>query len=299
MLLTVSQAFVPVPGKAADSAAHSSSDPQRSGNNDKNPSPSPTGQGNRAIERERNAGNALIVSELAPMPKRDLADWILWVGELLLVIIGGIGVGVAWYTATVAKKSADAALLNAQAVISAERAWISVTPHMGEVKFYPLRDKNAPVPDNLVDVLPIAHLFPARMVNVGKTPAKIEGSAIHYVRTTIHPCELDETPDYGVLSKYVHFAFPDEILTLSSELSPIPTLTEEQIKAIQAQKEFLYAFGIVKYSDVYGNRHETRFGYIYQVQDSHLVMKDGVIETIRTGEARFRIGGPPAYNGHT
>ena len=196
------------------------------------------------------------------------------------------------------QQTAEAALLNAKAIINAERAWISITPHLSEIKFYPLREKNAPIPENIVDALPIAHVFPAKMVNVGKTPAKIEGSAIHYVRSTIHPSEWNAIPDYGVLSEYVHVAFPSEVLTLTAELFPLTTLTEAQINAIETQKEFLYAYGIVKYSDVYGNKHETRFGYIYQPQISHLVMKDGVIETLWTGEARFRIGGPPAYNGH-
>lgn len=76
-------------------------------------------------------------------------------------------------------------------------------------------------------------------------------------------------------------------------------MTQAQIEAVQNKNDFLYAFGIVKYRDVYGNPHETRFGYLYQVQDCHLVMKDGIVETIRTGEARFRTGGPPEYNGHT
>ena len=210
----------------------------------------------------------------------------------ILVLAAGMGLYVTWRTAR-------AALLSAQAVINAERAWISVTPHMGEVKFYPLRDNNALIPENLIAILPIAHLFPAKMVNRGKTPARIEGSAIRYVRTTLHPSKWNATPDYGVLSEYVHFAFPDETLTLTAELSPSPTMTQAQIDAVQNEKEFLYAFGIVKYRDVYGDPHETRFGYLYKVQDRHLVMKDGAIETIRTGEARFRIGGPSTYNGHT
>jgi len=198
------------------------------------------------------------------------------------------------------EKAAEAALLNAQAVINAERAWITVTPHIGSPKFYPMREKNAPVPEDLVDVLPIAHLFAGKLVNVGKTPAKIEAAAIRYVRTPIHPSKWNASHDYGDIVENVLFAFPNEVNTITAELSPTATMTQAQIEAVQNGNEFLYAFGIVKYRDVYGNPHETRFGYLYQVQDRHLVMKDnGVIETIRTGEARFRTGGPPEYNGHT
>ena len=162
-----------------------------------------------------------------------------------------------------------------------------------------MREKNDPIPDDLVDVLPIAHLFAGKLVNVGKTPAKIEAAAIRYIRTSTHPSELNATPDYGVISESELFVFPDEVNTISAELSPTATMTQAQIDAVRNEKEFLYAYGIVKYRDVYGNPHETRFGYLYQAQDRHLVMKDRKIETIRTGEARFRTGGPPEYNGHS
>jgi hypothetical protein len=201
--------------------------------------------------------------------------------------------------ADAAKNSADAALLNARAVINAERAWISVTPHKETPKFYAVRDKNSPIPENLVEVLPIAHLFAGKLLNVGKTPAKIEGAAVRYVRTPIHPSKWDANPDYGDIAKGVRFAFPDEDDSISAELYPTATLTQAQIDAVQDRKEFLFAFGIVQYRDVYDTLHETRFGYVYEPQDSHLVMKDGVIETIRTGEARFRLGGPAKYNEHT
>jgi hypothetical protein len=247
--------------------------------------------------------------------QRKLAAYTLWLAIFTAVLaVVSIGQGYFLHTqadhlrthgielhalASAAKENAAAALLNAQAVIDAERAWITVTPHIGSPKFYPVREKNAPIPDDLVDVLPIAHLFAGKLVNVGKTPAKIEAAAIRYIRTPIHPSQWDANPDYGDIVENVLFAFPDEVNTISAELSPTATLTQAQIEAVQNQTEFLYAFGIVKYRDVYGNPHETCFGYLYQAQDRHLVMKDGVIETIRTGEARFRTGGPPKYNGHT
>lgn len=261
------------------------------------------------------------------LPRKDNYDYILFAVNIVLGAVGIAGVGVGIFgiiyakntlgqisiqttrlgehaehfssLATAAKDNANAALLNAQAVINAERAWITVTPHVGSPKFYPAREKNAPIPDNLVDILPIAHVFAGKLVNVGKTPARIEAAAIRYIRTSTHPSDLDAIPDYGEVSESVMFAFPNEVNTISANLSPTATLTQAQIEAVQNEKEFLYAFGIVKYRDVYEEPHETRFGYFYQVQDRHLVMKDGVVETIRTGEARFRKAGPPAYNGHT
>jgi hypothetical protein len=67
-------------------------------------------------------------------------DKVLWVANLILAVVGFVGIVVAWLTllkierqtktgevaALAAKAGAEAALLNAQAVINAERAWIVI-----------------------------------------------------------------------------------------------------------------------------------------------------------------------------
>lgn len=242
----------------------------------------------------------LVVTNPAHMPESwSWHDKISWGAGLLLLVVAAITLW--WFILqTIAtRKAADAARLNAQAVIDAERAWIKVTPHVGTLEFFPLREKDAPIPDDLVEVLPIGHQFPAKLVNMGKTPARIDATAIRYVRTSTHPSRWEETPDYGELSEREQYAFPDEIMTLTGQLSPVGTLTKSQIEDIENEREYLFAFGIVKYRDVFGNPHETRFGYVYETQARHLIMKDKEIHTVRTGEAHFKLGGPPKYNGHT
>jgi len=173
------------------------------------------------------------------------SEWWLFLATVATLLVIGYQTMQTKRAADAANKSAAAALLNAQAVINAERAWISVTPHEGSPKFYPIRDKGAPVPDDLVDVLPIAHLFAGKLVNVGQTPAKIEGARIRYIRTPMHPSRLEADPDYGDIAENGLFVFPDEVNTISAELSPVATLTQTQIEAVQNGDEFLYAFGIV------------------------------------------------------
>ena len=58
---------------------------------------------------------------------RDAYDWISWAGNLVLVGVGITGVWVAVRSVRSAETSADAALKSAQAVLTAERAWIVVT----------------------------------------------------------------------------------------------------------------------------------------------------------------------------
>jgi hypothetical protein len=254
------------------------------------------------------------VTESAPATWR-WREWILFGANLALAVVGIAGIIAAYITllklerqtkagedaAKAAKDNAEAARLNAQAVINAERAWITVVPYIWSPEFYPLREKTDPVPDDLRDVLHIVHQFPAKIVNVGKTPAKLEALALRYVRTPTRPSRLGPEPDYGELSsENNHFAFPNEEIALTAVLSPEGTMTKSQIAAVQNKEEFLYSFGIVKYSDVYGILHETRFGYRYQMPDTHMIMRDGVIETVSTGKAVFRNDGlPSAYNGHT
>jgi hypothetical protein len=86
---------------------------------------------------------------------------------------------------------------------------------------------------------------------------------------------------------------PTDKEILSCNLVDSPELSDSQIAFIKASRESQFLF------DDSSGMGPQRLIYFYKVQDRHLVMKDGVIETIRTGEARFRAAGPSAYNGHT
>jgi hypothetical protein len=46
-------------------------------------------------------------------------------------------------------------------------------------------------------------------------------------------------------------------------LEPDSILTKQNMIAIGTARQFLYAYGVVAYQDVFGKEHETRFGYVY------------------------------------
>ena len=144
---------------------------------------------------------------------------------------------------------------------------------------------------------PISHRFAAQIKNLGRTPAKIEGIAVRYVRTSRSARDMDPEPDFGEIDTEQFFLLPNSEMAATAILSPESgVLTKAEVTAIKDGREFLYAYGVVKYRDVYDRPHETRFGYAYRTPDSHYILKDGKIETISFGKAVFQHAGPAAYN---
>jgi hypothetical protein len=194
------------------------------------------------------------------------------------------------------KTIAKASVLQTEAVINAERAWISVLPYNWSPEFFPKLEKDDPTPEGPMGKWPISHLFQAQIKNVGRTPAMIKEMAIRYIRTSVHPSKLPE-PEYGELDTEEHILIPnDEMLGTVTLMPDRGVLTKAQVRDITEGREFLYAYGIVRYMDVYKFPHETRFGYVYQTPESYLVMDGKTINRITFDKAGFRHGGSSAYN---
>ena len=103
MLLTVSQASTPIPGKAPNSTAQTSKKiKQNSTRHEKPTAQSPTAvnaaatqnsQSKSATKGAESQSQTVSVREFPSMSiKRDRADWIAWGGGIALVIVGGCGV---------------------------------------------------------------------------------------------------------------------------------------------------------------------------------------------------------------
>lgn len=138
------------------------------------------------------------------------------------------------------RDAAKASLKQANHLAATERAWIKVTPHVAKFTFRPKREDTDPVPENLAEVIPIAHQFPARIENVGKTPAKIVGSGIRYKLSRMHPSDYPPVPDYGPISKFETYVFPKaKDVVFAGRLEPTATLTVAQIKSIEDREQFL------------------------------------------------------------
>jgi hypothetical protein len=228
----------------------------------------------------------VIVTLPAPVP--EVWSWharVLWAALVLLPIVGYAGIWLclsalkkierqtasAATAATAAAISAQAALLNAQATIDAERPWLLITVE--------------PSPG-------IENLFTIMVTNRGRTPATIiataEGTAF-----AVDESYLPRIPGYGEPSTP---RIP--IILLSGESTAIKTFgrdegrriceSEERFKRVANWEEKVFILGKVVYKDLISSAekqtHETAWccWYIHGRQKSGLVL-----------------AGPPSYNSHT
>jgi hypothetical protein len=108
-----------------------------------------------------------------------------------------------------------------EVMVNAERAWVTVLPYVWSPEFYPLWEQGDPIPVNPMGMHPVMHQFPAKIKNVGKTPAKIEELAIRYVRIP-NLATLKSEPDYGEISlQNGYFLIPnDDEIAMTGILSP-------------------------------------------------------------------------------
>jgi len=197
------------------------------------------------------------------------------------------------------RKVAEAANKNAQVIINAERPWITVIPYIWSPEFYPTWEEGDRIPEGDMGKWPISHLFPAQVMNVGRTPARIESYAIRYVRSADHPSQWSGEPNYGQLVAERIVLVPGDEIALTTTLSPDRgVMTKVQVQAIRDRREFLYACGIIRYrnADGTGEEHEIRFGYVYESPVAYSILKDGKVETRSFQKAASRRGGPPEYN---
>ena len=149
-----------------------------------------------------------------------------------------------------------------------------------------------PVWDNFVHLNPetvnkrLSHCFLVKFSNCGRTPAFIREH--HATMMLLHRIEdLPKRPKYG---KGVLFQGDPVIpgATTESEFySPLadPRTFEEIDAEIRTGKQVLYVIGYVRYNDVFGRTHETRYGLRYRAAPQAQKDYDG-----------FLVDGPNRYN---
>jgi hypothetical protein len=214
-------------------------------------------------------------------PHKDWFDYIGWGAGVMLAFAGVIGVCFAYRTLrtlqhqTIAtRKAAEAARLNAQAVINAERPWVVVTEK---------REGTAG----------IASIFYSRVR--GRTPAIIISNWADHIYVD-DPQHLPIPPRYG--DEGAVFAAqplvtsddtPSIAFQFSSDLT-LKALTEEKRSRINYMEEWLCVYGRVRYTDLLAKDaqgrpvvHETRWCYVYYPSEPGTFVKDG----------------PPVYNSYT
>jgi hypothetical protein len=225
-----------------------------------------------------------------PPPAPVVWTWqqeVTWAANLVLVVLGYAGImmavsllrkierqtGYAEAVIEAAASSAHAALLNAQAVIHAERPWILITVE-------PSRS--------------MENSFTVMATNRGRTPARIV-EILERHQIAIDEKRLPVTPEFRSEKRAVPFA---PIILLPGEFAAIKPFSrndvkalcdsEERFKRIETWEEKVFLYGKVVYQDLIsaadGEAHETNWccWYIHGRQNSGLV-----------------IAGPHEYNSHT
>jgi hypothetical protein len=183
------------------------------------------------------------------------------------------------------EKSANAAKLNAEALVNSMRAWIVV-------------DKISPPPEMLMPQPSPAQLmvmtFVFRFRNCGKTIARVKEGRIRF-HTVETSKGLPPIPEYGLKSNLPEIPggmviVPDETFQGRAFLEG-NMLSEEQIAAIKQHTLSLYVYGFFAYQDFQGNDHELRFCYVYRFPTG-LILVD-------IDKDEFILGGPKPYNEST
>ena len=214
-------------------------------------------------------------------------DQVTWGANLVLVILGYVGVMLALSTlkkverqtrvaeamVEAAANSAQAALLHAQAVVDSERPWLVITVEPS------INNKNA---------------FTVLATNRGRTPARII-STLEGVKIAPDEAQLPETPEYDEVVSSAPLVpiilLTGESTTLKSfsrdDASALPK-TQEEVRRLETWDDKIFIHGKVTYRDLIAppdrQIHTTDWccWYIHGRQKSGLV-----------------IAGPPKYNLHT
>jgi hypothetical protein len=288
MLLAVMQAAPPVPRKTADSPAPASQHIEHNGKNKKKPPATPTvensqeadtGQRQDQEEASHNEKQAVTVSEWPSVSvSKDAWDKTYIVLTAALVAIGCFTFIAIWIQAIETRKAAQAALLNAQSLINAERPWIVPIPlleHPPRVTFVGGYEPSKHEPN------PFS--FGMTFKNFGRTPARIV--SVIDIPLTLKPGEsLPDIPNYAANPSPTfrgdRMLVPDDRWNHGGgEITAI--LTTEQFAAVDTGKQTFVYFGRIEYRDFLRPEvlHESRFCYFY-----------------RSELGEFVPDGPPEYN---
>jgi hypothetical protein len=297
LLLAITQAPVPVSGQAFDrsSEVNLPSPPAQVGSSPASPTTgSPSAEASSPSAKTDCDGSPCEDQQqprmVVTIPSPPAVEWswhdrILWAACLVLAVVGYAGIVMAFsmlsiverqtrsteITAAAAAVGAQAALLNAQAIIDSERPWILIT----------------------VELTPrIENSFAVMATNRGRTPALIVATS-EGIKFAVDETYLPAVPEYGEAS-----APRIPIILLSGESTAIKTFSrdegrricesEERFKRVANWEEKAFIYGKVVYRDLIAPSdkqiHETTWccWYIHGRQKSGLVL-----------------AGPPDYNMHT
>ena len=220
----------------------------------------------------------------APWP---VHDRIAWAAYLVLAILGYVGIMLAVSTlkkierhtsaaeasSAAALETAQAALLNAQAIVNAERPWllIAVEPSPG-----------------------VENSFRLTATNRGRSPGTIVG-ALDQIRIAADEASLPATPEYKTAEPGTPFV---PIIMLPGEFTVLRTFSRDDVRGLCASEESfqhiasweekLFIYGRVTYKDLIAPPGKELYQTNWCCWYIHGSKKSGLV-----------IAGPPDYNSHT
>lgn len=231
-------------------------------------------------------------------PDRNTAfKWPAWVSDSnwwLLIVAGFTGGVIAWQSFET-KLAAEAALLNARAIIDAERAWIVISV---EEEFAPIADDQLGMSAARIleennrrareafltgtDGKP--KVFYISCLNQGRTPARIVSVCSTY-RFVDKPENLPSPPDYSAATR-----MPEQTFIVSRDSFKIQpgfspgTVWENarKNKSLKANDLFLIFYGRVVYEDIFAFgeptkrvQRESRWSFCCFMDSDHLPTRSG------------------------
>jgi hypothetical protein len=223
-------------------------------------------------------------------------------GELVMSILTGIYVLISFFGLLAIHEQASMAQQNIQSVIDAGRTWVTVMPLHWSPELRATWEPGDPqVPSDQMRAE--VHLFHARIQNAGNSVAQIDEVSVKYVYIEEGISRLPETPVYGRISpQNGYLLIPKDEYWATERLGNFDTATTDesrskgtengllkksQIANLEDGSDSLYAYGFVRYRDVFGKHRETRFGYVYEFPQWYQP---------ELGKARFKHDGPEQYN---
>jgi hypothetical protein len=155
----------------------------------------------------------------------------------LLAVVGLLGIFLAWRTVSATRDAAEAALLNAQAVINAERASLLFTTK--KVSAY--RNYGG-------------WIFQIYAKNFGKVPARRVSIGTPTEIFTAFPDNLLEPPTDSGVDEILEYLAPDDSILVAEFCPSKPEHINERMQAIQSEGVVLsdvraIIFGLLSYSD--------------------------------------------------
>ena len=203
-------------------------------------------------------------------------------GVTIVGVVISLGLfGALIYQNKLTRKTAQAARDSANALMRIERAWLF---------FWYEKFAHVNYQDRTIGERELAHHFNWHCENAGKTPAFVITiwCRLIEIKSLDH---LPTKPDYSMSKEVVYEGDPlrpgdkTEWFTASLESTETNCAFDAVEKRHRSRQSFLYAYGFVRYRDVFGRLQIARFGVVYESEPELNFEMD-----------HWRVAGPAAYN---